>query len=134
MPNVQRVTYFMTNLKDKPGALLKIMQGLKAKNIGLAGLWGFGTHDGKAQLFVVAKNPSKLRKVWKASKVLAEEGTGFFIKGTDRTGALLKELESVAKARINIHAVDAIAVGGRFGSFIWVSASDVKRAAKALGV
>jgi len=133
MSKVQRATYFMAHLKDKPGALLKVMQKLKAKNIGLSGLWGFGTAPGKAQLFVVAKNPAKLRSFWKSSGMLAEEGTGFFIKGTDRTGALLKGLEALAKAGVNIHAIDAVSVGGSFGSFVWVEASKVKKAAKVLG-
>ncbi len=133
MAQIERVTYFMANLKDKPGALLKIMQELKAKNVGLAGLWGFATHQGKAQLFAVAKNPNKLRNIWRSSRLLAEEGAGFFVKGTDRTGALIKTLEGLANAGVNIHAIDAIAVGGRFGSFIWVDPSNVKKAAKALG-
>ena len=133
MSKVQKATYFMAHLKDTPGALLKVMQKLRAKDIGLSGLWGFATAHGKAQLFVVAKNPAKLRKFWKASRMLAEEGTGFFIKGADRTGALLKGLEALANARINIHAIDAIAVGGSFGSFVWVEASKVKKAAKVLG-
>lgn len=133
MATIERVAYFMAHLEDKPGALLKVMQELKAKNITLAGLWGFGTGEGRAQLFVVSKNPDKLRDAWKASGLLAEEGTGFFVKGTDRTGALIKTLEALSKAGINIHAIDAVAVGGRYGSFIWVDASNVEKAAEALG-
>ncbi|MBI4548939.1 MAG: hypothetical protein HY707_13225 [Ignavibacteriae bacterium] len=132
MNKVRKSTYFMAHLKDKPGALLKVMRDLKARNISLLGLWGFGTGKGKADLFVVAKNPARLRKYWKASRMLAEEGTGFFITGTDRTGALLEDLKALANARINIHAIDAIAAGGRFDSFVWVEASKVKKAAKAL--
>ena len=134
MGKVERVTYFMANLDDKPGELLKIMQELKAKNVNLSGLWGFGTEPGKAQLFVVAKNPDKLRNLWKASGLLAEEGTGFFVKGADRTGALLKTLEALAGAGVNIRAIDAIAVDGHFGSFVWVNAADVPKAAKALSL
>ncbi len=133
MAKVERVAYFMANLEDKPGALLAVMKALKSKNINLGGLWGFGTHEGKATLFVVPKNPDKLRKAWKASGSLAEEGMGFFIKGADRAGALNKSLESLAQAGVNIHAIDAISVGGRFGSFIWVAPGDIDRAARVLG-
>ncbi|HEY2933522.1 MAG TPA: hypothetical protein VGK99_17415 [Acidobacteriota bacterium] len=132
MAKVKRTTYFMANLQDKPGALLKVLQDLNTKKISLDGLWGFGTHGGQAQLFVVAKNPEKLRSVWKTSGLLAEEGTGFFVEGTDRAGALIKTLEKIAAAGINIHALDAVAVKGRFGSFVWVE-GDVEKAAKALG-
>lgn len=133
MAKTLRVTYLMANLEDRPGALLKVMRDLKAKNIGLTGLWGFGTSEGRAQLFVTAKNSDKVRSAWQASGILAEEGTGFFIKGADRTGALLKDLEALASAGVNIHAIDAVSVGGKFGSFVWVNSADVERAAKALG-
>jgi hypothetical protein len=130
---VQRVTYFMANLEDKPGELLKILQDLKAHKIGLRGLWGFGTHSGKAQLFVVSKKVEKLRDAWKASGLLAEEGTGFLLRGSDQTGAMIESLQTLADAGINIHAVNALALKDRYASFIWVKPEDVERAAEALG-
>ena len=134
MAKIIRGIYFKAALEDKPGALLKVMQDLKAKNIALAGLWGFGTPQGKAHLYAIPKSPDKLRDAWKASGLLAEEGTGFWIKGADRTGALSKSLEALASAGINIGAIHAIAAGGQFGSFLWVNAADVTKAAGALGV
>ena len=133
MAKVNRVTYFMANLEDKPGELLKIMQDLKGKKIGLKGLWGFGTHSGKAQLFVIAKKAEKLRDIWKASGLLAEEGTGFLISGEDQTGAMIQSLKTLAAGGVNVHAVDAIATKGRFASFLWVKPEDVEKAAEALG-
>lgn len=133
MAKPQRVTYFKANLEDRPGQLLKIMQDLRAKNVNLAGVWGFATSPGSAQVYAVAKKPEKLRNTWKASGLFAEEQTAFFVKGADRTGALLKTLEALANAGVNIVAIDAIAVGGQFGSFIWVNAADVDRAAEVLG-
>lgn len=134
MAKPQRATYFKANLEDKPGALLAVMKDLKAGNLGLTGLWGFATSPGNAELHVVAKNPDKLRDAWKSSGKLAEEGTGFWVKGADKTGVLVKTLEALANAGVNITAIDAIAVGGRYGSFIWVNPADVEKAAKALGM
>lgn len=131
---VECVRYFMANLEDKPGALLGVMQHLKDKGISLSGLWGFGTQGGQAQLFVVAKDPNKLKRAWKKAGLLAEEGSGFLVKGADRAGALINTLKPLADAGINVHALDAIAVRGQFGSFIWVEPGDVKKAAKVLGV
>jgi len=133
MAKAKRVTYFVANLEDKPGSLLKFMLDLKSQNIGLVGLWGYGTTEGRGMLYAVAKNPDKLRAAWKGTGVLAEEGTGFMITGSDRTGALVKSLEAIAGAGINIRMMDAIAVGGRFGSLLWVDASQIDNAAKALG-
>jgi hypothetical protein len=131
---VKRVTYFMANLEDKPGELLKVMQNLRDKKIGLKGLWGFGTHSGKAQLFVVAKKVEKLRDLWKSSGLLAEEGTGFLIQGSDRIGAMVESLQTLFAGGVNIHAVEAIAAKGRYASFLWVQREDVDKAAEALGV
>lgn len=133
MAKVQRVTFFKTNLADKPGALLGVMEGLKSKGIGLTCLWGFGKPDGNADLFVVAKNPEKIKNVWKISGILAEEGTGFFIRGADRTGVLVRNLEALAKAGINIKAMNALSVGGNYGSIIWVDAADIEKSAQVLG-
>jgi hypothetical protein len=134
MAKVYKLTYFVANIEDEPGTLLKIMLGFRDKNINLSGLWGFGAKDGKGQLFVIAKDSEVLREAWKDAGLLAEEGTGFFVSGQDRTGALIESLECLVEAGINIHAIDAIALGAVFGSFIWVDASEVERAAIALGV
>jgi hypothetical protein len=133
MARIQRVTSFVANLPDNPGELLRVMQDLKGKNVSLSGLWGFATEPGKAQLYVVAKNPDKLRKAWKELGMLSEEAPGFLVTGTDRPGALLKTLEALAGAGINITAIDAIAVGGKFGSFIRVNTAEVDKAASLLG-
>jgi hypothetical protein len=83
---------------------------------------------------VIAKDSEVLREAWKDAGLLAEEGTGFFISGEDRTGALIESLERLVEVGINIHSIDAIAVDAVFGSFIWVDAADVEKAATALGI
>lgn len=133
MAKGKRVTYFMADLEDKPGSLLKVMQDLKAKNIGLAGLLGFGTQGGKAKLYVVPEDAEELRNAWKAIGLLSAEGIGFFITGENHTGALNESLEALSNAGINIDAIDAVAVGWQFGSFVRVDASNVEKAASALG-
>ncbi|MBI1808238.1 MAG: hypothetical protein HYR76_14465 [Ignavibacteria bacterium] len=133
MAKAQRVTYFKAHLNDRPGELLNVLKELKAKNVSLSGVWGFATAPGKAELYVVAKNPDKLRKVWQDAGILAEEKTAFMVKGADRTGALLPSLEALSNAGINIVTTDAIAVSGQFGSYIWVNDVDVSKAAEALG-
>lgn len=133
MAKVERVSYVKTDLEDKPGSLLALMKNLKSKNIGVAGLWGFGTGGGKATLYAIGKNPKKFKRALKAAGLNLEEGPGFFVSGPDRTGALNKTLKTLADAGINISALQAIAVGGRYGSLIWVDPSDADKAAKAMG-
>lgn len=132
MTTVARITYFLSNLENKPGALLRIMQDLKAKNIALAGLWGVETREKAGKLYVVPEDPDELKKAWEAVGLLTGEGTGFFITGENRTGVLNESLDALANAGVNINAIDAIAVGGQFGSYIWVDAADIEKAARAL--
>jgi len=134
MAKPQRVVYFKVSLEDKPGALFSIAKDLKSKNSSLVGLFGFGTAQGRAELYVIPRNAEKVRNTWKSSGILFEEGTGFFLKGADKTGVLVKSLEAIAQAGINIVANGAVAVKGQYGSFLWVAQSDVEKTAQALGV
>jgi hypothetical protein len=129
----QRVTIMKANLGDQPGSVLGIMKNLNSKNIALKSVWGYGKIEGAPGLWAIAKDPDKLRNAWKTSGVFAEEGTGFFMKGPDKTGALLKSLEMLAQAHISMKALVAVAVGGKFGSIICVDAVDVEKAAQVLG-
>ena len=133
MPKSKRVSYISANLDDKPGSALRLIADLKASNIALVGLWGYGMPDGKAKIFAVAKSPDKLRTKWTGEGIMAEEGTGFMITGADRTGVLVKNLEALAAAGINIKMMDALATGGRFASMLWVDPTQVENTAKALG-
>lgn len=134
MAKAQRVIYFKASVEDKPGALLAIAKDLKSKNLGLVGLLGYGTAAGHAEDYVIPKNADKLRTAWKASGIAFEEGTGFFLKGADKTGVLVKSLEAIAQAGINIVGISALAVKGQYGAFLWVAQSDVEKTAQALGL
>ena len=132
MATAKRMTYFKTQIEDKPGALLGLANELKEKNLGLLGLKGVaqGRHG---DVLVIPKNPEKLRAAWKSSGALIEEGVLFFLSGTDSTGALVPSLDALTKAGVNIVAIEAGAVGARFGAFLWVAPGDVEKAAQVLG-
>lgn len=132
MARAQRVRYFKAHLPNKPGALLKLMQQLKARNLGLFGLWGFAANGSSAELYAVPKSPDKLRKLWSDAGILEEEGIGFCLRGVDRTGALNQSLKALADAGVSIDSIDAICVGRQFGSFIWIDPSDIEKATHAL--
>jgi len=132
MAKPQRVTYFKVSLEDKAGSLLGIAQDLKSKKIGLVGLGGQDVQPGKAEVHLIAKDPDKLRSAWKSSGMSFEEGTGFFVRGADKTGVLVATLESLAKAGVNIVMSEAMGVGGNYGLFIRVAPADVEKTAQAL--
>jgi hypothetical protein len=132
MARAQRVRYFKAHIDNKPGTLLQVMRQLKARNLGLCGLWGFAANGSSAEVYVVPKSPDKLRKLWTGAGILQEEGVGFWLRGVDRVGALNKSLEALAGAGVNIDSIDAVSVGKQFGSFIWVDPGDIDKASDAL--
>jgi len=132
MAKAKRLAYFKANIDDKPGALLALTKDLKGKKLDLIALKGVA-QAGQGEILVIAKSPDKLRDAWKASGALVEEGTVFFLSGTDTTGALVTSLDAIAKAGVNLVATEALAVGGKFGAVIWVSPEDLDKTAQALG-
>jgi hypothetical protein len=133
MAQVQRVKYLKTNLKDQPGTLLAMMQDLRSKKISLKSLWGFSKQGGESEVVVIGKDIDKIKTLWTSSGMPVEEGTVFFWKGTDKAGALLQQLQALADAQVNMKALHAIAVSGKFGSLLWVDPADVEKASIALG-
>src|SRR4030042_5755218 len=110
MAKAQRITCFKITLADKPGALLAIARDRKGKNAGLVGLKAFESQPGQSAAYLFPRNPDKLRDVLKSLGMTFEEQASFFVKGTDKTGALIKSLEAIAGAGVNIQATDAVAV------------------------
>ncbi len=58
---------------------------------------------------------------------------GFLVQGDDRVGAAAELLERLGAARINVTAIDAVSVNGRYGAIFWVAPKDVKKTAALLG-
>ena len=62
------------------------------------------------------------------------EGTCFHLEGTDKTGALVDILRQLADDGINLRAVDAMAVEGRFGCCLWVAEHEIEHVSQVLGL
>ncbi len=133
MAKPKRVTYFKTMLEDRPGTGLALMQSLKTKKINLVALWAYGTQTGQSEVYCIPKDMDKFRNFTKSAGITCWEGAGFLLKGEDKAGALIKSLETLANAGVNVTAIHAIAAGGKYGAFVKVPDADVDKAAKALG-
>ena len=56
------------------------------------------------------------------------------MQGSDRVGALTGILGKLAKAKINLVALDAVTAGSRrYGAIFWVRKKDIGRASRRLG-
>ncbi len=130
--DIKRTQYFSIAVEDKPGELARFAKKMKAANVNLSGVWGFGVGQGKAQIFAVPRDEEKFKQAAKAAGLNIKEGTCFRLEGQDKVGALLDTLEHVASEGINLHAVDALALEGRFAAYLWAQDKDVEKLGKVL--
>ncbi len=132
--SVRTADYFYVMVPDKPGEGARILGELKSAGVNLVAYSGFPSGRG-AQLDVVPTDAAAFTAVARRNKWKVKgPKRAFLIEGDDRLGACADILGRLAAAKINVTALDAVAVGGgRYGAILWVKARDVKKAAAALG-
>jgi hypothetical protein len=111
-----------------------VLAALEKAGVNLVAFTGF-PDGGASQMDFVPENAAGFTAVARRLKLkMSPKKTGFVIQGDDKPGAVGRVLSRLAKARINVTAVDAVCAGKkRFGAILWVKAKDVTKAAKALG-
>ncbi len=129
---VRKVDYFYVMVPNTAGQGAKVLAGLAEHGVNLLGFSGFPSGR-QGQLDLVPENSATLTRAAKKLKLkLSKKKSGFLLQGSDRPGAMVKTLDSLAQARINVTAVDALATGGRFAAILWVKPKNVAKAAKLL--
>lgn len=130
---VKRVQYYYTEVPDKPGEGLKVLNALKEEAVNLDAFVAF-PKGRRAQLDFVPMDQPAFRTAAKKIKVkLIGPKTAFLIQGDNRTGAVAEIVSKLSDAKINITALQGIAAGaGRYGAILWVKPRDVNKAAKVL--
>jgi hypothetical protein len=131
--SARKVQYAYVVVPNRPGQGAKILAELQAAGIDLEAYSGFPGKKG-AQIDLVTRDMSGLKRVarrngWRLSKTKK----GFLVQGTDRIGAVQRQLARLADGKVNVVAADAVAAGqGRYGMILWVRPKDYARAARAL--
>jgi hypothetical protein len=134
---VDRITqfayqYFITGSETLD--LAEIVSAISDSGVNLLGLSQFPGAPGKSQVDVIAGNAGPLEESARKHKwKLSEKKFVFLIQGEDQPNAIGEVLVDLARARVSVTAVQAIAAGsGRFGALLWVKPQEVEAAAKAL--
>jgi len=132
---IRRVDYFYIETPNRPGEAARALKTLKHARINLLAFSGF-PKGRRAQLdFIPADPVAFVKAAKKAGWKLSAKKSGFLIQGSDRPGAVADILGTLADAKINVTAVDAVCAGAdRYGAILWVKPPDLRRAAKALSV
>lgn len=130
---IRKVDYFYVMVANTAGQGAKVLDGLAEKGVNLLAFSGFPS-GGKGQIDLVPESSAALtRAAKKLGLKLSKKKTGFLLQGKDRVGAMTKTLDKLAKAKINVTAMDAIVAGkGRYGAIFWVKPKSVAKASKLL--
>lgn len=131
--DIKRVKYFFLAVEDKPGEVARLCALLKQKGVDLNSLWALGLGIGKAQLYVVARDAQKFENVLNAEGWEFKKGTCFQIISSDELGVVSDMLGKIGSAGINLLAMDAIAVDGKVGYYLWSREDEVEKLGKVLG-
>jgi hypothetical protein len=132
---VRKVNYAYTVVPNRAGQGARMLGELERAGVDLLAYSGFPAGGGRSQLDLVLEDMGSLRRMakkngWRLSKVKK----GFLVQGSDRVGAVSRQLRKLADRGVNVTAADAVAAGkGRWGMILWVKPRDYARAARALG-
>jgi hypothetical protein len=131
---IRKVVYFSMQVPNRPGVGVEMLRAIAKGGQKLLAFTGF-PNGAKAQVdFVPARPVEFARGAKRAGVKLGKKKTAFLIHGEDRVGALVRVLDKLAEAKINMVAMDAVTAGGRrFGAIFWVRPKDVGRASRLLG-
>jgi len=132
---VKRIEYYYTTMPDRSGEGAKVLNALKKERVNLLAFTGFPCSTRRSQLDFVPSNKRTFRAAArKAGIKLVGPRTAFLIQGQDRVGAVADVVNKLAKAGINVTAVDAVTTGRRrYGAILWVKQRYVAQAAKIIG-
>ena len=130
---IRQVDYFYVLVPHKPGEAARVLRTLKDAGVNLLAFSGF-PEGRRGQLDFFPADAVSFRNVAKAAKwkVIGPK-RGFQIQGDDRVGAIADLVGKLADAKINVTAIDAVSIDGRYGALCWVAPRDQKKAAQVLG-
>lgn len=130
---VRQVEYFYVEVSQKVGEGAGILRALKDAGVNLLAFSGFPAGR-RAQLDFIPADAAAFKRVAKTNRwEVVGPKRAFLIQGDDRVGAVADILGTLAGAKINVIALDAVSVDGQYGALCWVAPRDLKKAGQVLG-
>ena len=130
---VRKTAYFSMKTPNRSGQGARLLNALAAHGVNLLAFTGF-PNAGRAQVDFIPYDATKFtRAARKLGMKVSKKKTVFLARGMDKAGAIAGICSKLAKAGINMVAMDAVAAGGgRYGAIFWVKQRDVGRASRVL--
>jgi hypothetical protein len=133
---IRRIDYYYTSVPDKPGEGARILAALHGAGVNLIGVSAFPHGARRSQLDLIPEDSPTFAKAARAAGLkLSTKKSGFLIQGEDRPGAVADVVKKLAEANVNVTSVQTFCAGSsRYGGMLWVMPTDLRKAAKALGI
>ena len=130
---VRKTAYFSMKTPNRSGQGARLLNALAAHKVNLVAFTGF-PNAGRAQVDFIPYDAAKFtRAARKLGMKVSKKKTVFLAQGSDKAGAIAGVCGKLARAGINMVAMDAVSAGkGRYGAIFWVKPRDVGRAARVL--
>lgn len=134
METIRKVAYFAMDVPQKAGEGARVLNTVRDEGINLLAFTGFPSGR-KAQIDLIPEDPTTFVAAARRAKLrVRAKKTGFLVQGDDYPGAVASLMNRLAKAKLNVTAIDAVCAGqGRYGAIFWVKPRDVAKAAAVLG-
>ena len=130
--SVRLVDYFYVTVPNKPGEGARLLDALRQEGVNLLAFSAF-PEGRKTQADFIPDDSAAFRRAAKKAKwKLTGPKRVLLLQGDDRVGAIADVVGALAGAKINITALDAVSVHGRYGALLWVAPKDLKKAQKAI--
>jgi hypothetical protein len=133
MATIHKAAYFSMPVPHRTGEGARLLAALARAGVNLAAFTGF-PQGARAQVDFVPADPAAfLRAARRLGFNVSKRKTAFIARGADKPGAIAAICDRLAKAGINMVAMDAVSAGGgRYGAIFWVKPKDVAKAARVL--
>jgi len=129
---VRLVDYFYVSIPNKAGEGARLLDTLRQERVNLLAFSAF-PQGRKAQADFIPEDAAAFRRAAKKAKwkVVGPKKV-FLVQGDDRVGACADLIGALAAAKINVIALDAVSVHGRYGAIFWVAPKDLKKTQKVI--
>ena len=129
---VRLVDYFYVSIPNKAGEGARLLDTLRQERVNLLAFSAF-PQGRKTQADFIPEDAAAFRRAAKKAKwkVVGPKKV-FLVQGDDRVGACADLIGALAAAKINVIALDAVSVHGRYGAIFWVAPKDLKKTQKVI--
>lgn len=133
---IQRVEYFYTTVRDRPGEALRFLSTLRELGVNLLAFTAIPVGLLQTQLTIFPEDALRLKEEGrKGGFALDGPHPAFLVQGSDVPGAVVGIHERLNDAGINVYASTGVSGGkGSFGYILYVRPEDFDAAAGTLGI